>query len=515
MTSHLTPSGRHGRGYQAINEDTDPIPSGRASPLLEPSAEEKIYLTTQDFADTQIETSTEHDDLKPLWLSPPSTRLVKHPWRHIIPALVSSVVICLLIAGLLKWFQGVDMGEKNQMIFSTILAVLAILLASNLKSAGSDALDVIRWRFFATGKAQATGVLVASSISGRGYKNVIRTAWENRSRKPVGSLMMLIGLLVITVAVLSVCLVGFTYEFVKGSSNLAYKADMTSISYGSHNTEASSSTSMDVEYFSSHLYGDMSYALIDGMPNSAMWAGGAALAYNSDSTSGEQGWTYTFRDSNADGTAWMASGRSIQVKAKCLYYAIVEGQQGDSDSITYLNGTSRTVLYNIQKAAPGATVWANARSDVSPWSYCGTRCARVFAFQYLRADQASTDYGSLFDCDITVSGVAGGQSEDDISDDVAATFAGSIGWRGFISGTDKWQYSRYSRDLVWGEDMGTNATSAAYKAGKFAAGSVAMADVLNPRQDSSNQAATGASSSGIILAVYWLRVFGFLLTHER
>jgi hypothetical protein len=154
-----------------------------------------------------------------------------------------------------------------------------------------------------------------------------------------------------------------------------------------------------------------------------------------------------FRDSNLERSQWHTSGRSVRITAKCRHYAIVEGQLGNSDSITYLNGTIRTVLYNLQKFAPGATVWANARADVSPWSFCGNRCARLLVLQYSGPGKYEKNAeGDMFDCDVTVSGVEGGQPEDDIPDEVAAIFAGSIGLRGFISGNDKWQYARYSKE---------------------------------------------------------------------
>jgi hypothetical protein len=55
-----------------------------------------------------------------------------------------------------------------------------------------------------------------------------------------------------------------------------------------------------------------------------------------------------FRESNTDRTASSTSGRSVKVSAKCAHYDVVEGQSGDSDSITFVNGTQRKTLFNLQ-----------------------------------------------------------------------------------------------------------------------------------------------------------------------
>ena len=52
--------------------------------------------------------------------------------------------------------------------------------------------------------------------------------------------------------------------------------------------------------------------------------------------------------------------------------------------------------------------------------------------------------------------------------------------------------------------MGTNATAAAYKASRFAAGALAIADVFGPRKEEVGNIPSGPD--GIVLVVYWTRV---------
>jgi hypothetical protein len=84
-------------------------------------------------------------------------------------------------------------------------------------------------------------------------------------------------------------------------------------------------------------------------------------------------------------------------------------------------------------------------SSDDPAIDCGPRCARVVVIQYLDVNEANTNPGQFYDCQVTVSAVASASLPvHELTDDQARIVAGAIGLRGFVD-ADRWQYVRYPR----------------------------------------------------------------------
>lgn len=71
-------------------------------------------------------------------------------------------------------------------------------------------------------------------------------------------------------------------------------------------------------------------------------------------------WFYYMREVNPDtsythGLLTHKSERRVEVTGTCEYFPLVKGQDGKSNSVTYLNGTVEHTLRDISEYGPAAT----------------------------------------------------------------------------------------------------------------------------------------------------------------
>ncbi|KIM26825.1 hypothetical protein M408DRAFT_25093 [Serendipita vermifera MAFF 305830] len=425
--------------------------------------------------------------------------------RLLRPSLLRWIISLILSAAFvaLVWWYGrqTSLTRRRQGLFLIISSVILLLLAANVQAVFRVAGNQLRWKLMASERHSAYQLDALLSIGSIG--GVAKYAWRRKTLK--STLASLTWIQLYLGMVLSVCMTGFIYSFDQGGAGATVAGNVlvADLKHYYYSDSTSGTPSLETEYFAAHVYGESSYPYLDTPAGAAQWGGQPPLRE-------ESGWKYYFLQTSTDRTASAPSGRSVQIASTCVHYDIVEGQSGDTDSITYMNGTERKTLFNLQRAARGATVWSNTLSSDDPSIDCGPRCARVIVIQYLDVGEAATNPGQFFDCKITVSAVDGASlPEHALADDQARIVGGAIGLRGFIT-ADRWQYVRYPREIVWGQRFQGNVTRVEWLSSRFAAGSLAMLDLLNPKVESQGE----VPAHGTVLVVHWIPmiiVFGSLL----
>ncbi|PVF98745.1 hypothetical protein CPB86DRAFT_806652 [Serendipita vermifera] len=430
--------------------------------------------------------------------------------RLLRPSLTRWLVSLLLSTGfvfLLRYYArqpSLEQGSQARFLIASSVVLLA--LAANVQFAFMLAGNQLRWRLLAQERHSAYQMDALLSIGFVG--GAAKYALRRKSMKSTLASLVWIGFYL--GMCFTVCLTGFFYSFDQGTtgdtvSGTVLLADLKHFYYS---TSTSDNPSIDSEYLAAHVYGEASYPYLETSASAAQWGHQPPLV--DEWQQEEKGWRYFFRESNADRTAASTSSRSVKVSAKCAHYDIVEGQNGDLDTITYVNGTERKTLINLQRARPGATVWSNTLSTDDPSIYCGPRCASVVVIQYLDVNEPRTNPGQFFDCKITVSSVDSSTlPAHELKDGQAIIAAGAIGLRGFVD-ADRWQYVRYPRDIIWGQKFESNTTRVEWLSSRFAAGSLAMLDLLNPKVEAQGS----VPKSGTLLVPHWMFIivsFGSLL----
>lgn len=147
-------------------------------------------------------------------------------------------------------------------------------------------------------------------------------------------------------------------------------------------------------------------------------------------------WVYQYYEANTKLRANYYTNRTVNVTWLCSAYDVVDGGDGSTNDITYLDGDQRVPFF-VGQGGPAATTYITETQEV-----CGPRCARVWAFQ--SAISAMGILPTLYDCNITVSNVSNAyQPEHLIPDMQARLAAGSIGLEGFQRPNTTRQWVRY------------------------------------------------------------------------
>ena len=170
---------------------------------------------------------------------------------------------------------------------------------------------------------------------------------------------------------LSVALTGLTYSYdsfgaVSSQPGLANITDWSSFAQRDAVSRSFVSTP-EAERYSAHAYGLFSAILEsrdltvpgEGDPNEPE-AQPIEIASNGS-------FFYYFREwnpkpKNPHNNLAHKSDRAVQVYANCTYYPLVQGQDGGSDTVSYLNGTTNHTLRAI--AVPPALPFPPADADV-------------------------------------------------------------------------------------------------------------------------------------------------------
>jgi len=356
-----------------------------------------------------------------------------------------------------------------------------------------------------------------------------------------------------------VALTGLTYSYdsfgaASAQDGLANVTDWTAFSEHDQFSRELISTP-DSERYSAHSFGLFS-VILKNQPLTKPGEGDPNEPLDKPIEVGSDGsWNYYFREfnpkpKNPHNNLAHKSKRYVTISATCEYYALVNGQYGNSSTVAYQNGTVETTLSEIAVShtpsspwsfleiltpcrtmapqqrlfpPPPATcitliprrTWINPRSDLPrnvQWD-CGPRCARVAALQFL--DSNATGNGGFYDCNVHVSKVQGATSpEHEIPDSIAAIAAGSIGLEGYSIGPNLWEYVRYTPDSPWsnyGVNPLSDATYMARIASRFAIGAIAMKDIYGL---ATAQAQGQIAWVGVLLKVKWpalLLILGSIL----
>lgn len=152
-------------------------------------------------------------------------------------------------------------------------------------------------------------------------------------------------------------------------------------------------------------------------------------------------WAYLYFDSNPTTHATFYTSRTVNATWLCAGYDVVQGGDGSTVDIVYLDGGVRRPFF-VGETGPGATTYMTETEEV-----CGPRCARVWAFQteILQSEVKP----SLYDCNVTVSQVSDMYlPEHSIPDLQARIAAGSIGLEGFQHRNTTRQWVRYRDKYV-------------------------------------------------------------------
>ncbi|KAI5798404.1 hypothetical protein FPQ18DRAFT_254678 [Pyronema domesticum] len=410
--------------------------------------------------------------------------------------------------------------------FNTVSTGLYLTLGLNLAASLKGMAIIVRWKLLAR---KAHDLEEVDFLLGLGSLiKVFRYGIHIFRRRPLTSLACFAWIAFNAVGRVSVALTGLTYSYdsagaASSSPGIANVTDWTKWTEADAVSRDLNPTPQS-ESYSAHSYGLFSVLLKQQYltkpgeqdPNYPL---DKPIEYD-----GTGAWYYYMREynphpKNPHSAIPHKSKRSVKADSMCDYFPMIEGQKGDSSTITYLNGTRRVTLNGIANYAPMATTWINPRPDLAINSQynCGPRCAPLFALQFTARDSPTSLPGAFYACNVTISEVSGRLSPiHDIPDSIARLAAGAVALEGYSNHPNSWEFVRYTPDSPWsdwniGQDQNNVTDYVRRLASRFAIGALAMKDLQGGKPV---QAMGDVAWVGVLLKVKWnflLLILGVIL----
>lgn len=457
---------------------------------------------------------------KPLDSSEQSILARKHTYKHqlfhllekVMVRLFNSIVLSGAMIGTFKYFEKVKVLnnlEKN--VFNVMSTMIYLTMGLNLAGAFKGMATMLRWKLLAR---KSHNLIEVDLILG--IPSLIKVFKLGMNAlgfgKPMVFVACILWIVVNCVARMSVAFTGLTYAY-DSAGGTGTELGVVLISdkktFWPLGIIQETKVEAGAEFQTAHFFGEYSAMMADNRQGKVpkedqilQWDEQRKL------------WNYTFREYNPDYIHLVAeTNRTISVTANCVAYPIIKGQNGKLENITFFNSTANEVreIRDVVVRGPGATVWANPRSDVQPepdWVCAlGPRCAMIAGFQFIDEGIGETGNGTLFQCAVNVGTVRNSRIRDhEVNDRVAFIAAGAIGLDGFSDDPQNWLYQRYYRGTTFGTRVNGDKGEMAMLVSRFSAGVIATMDIDNPKI----RAVGMKPWSGVLFKVYWWMLFTIL-----
>jgi hypothetical protein len=398
---------------------------------------------------------------------------------------------CLALFGKLTW-----MTVHQVKAFNALIVLLSLFLGNNLTSSFKEMALILRWRILAARYRSLDEfdlIMHCESL-----RKVLKLCWVARTpgqawlwlNKTQWLCLVWVGVNILLQIL--VALLGLTYNL-DTSSIPALKFGQISIANFTILDDPWTKTDpgFSSQLGSANIYGSQAqyyvYELvkIGHDSNVASWGqpSSPTIYYNKDYTT----FSYVFEDSNPSNTdLTLLTHRNISVTASCVELEILEGGNGSSSIITYLDENRRRRTLNVARVGPGAMTYIGVLN-----STCGPRCSNIMALQSSNGDTIPSP--SFFSCQNTMTPVSGieryllGNATEaafQMPEPQARMLAGAIGWTGFnFTAGDTYQYVRYPTQSWWSPNFPANATRIALNIMEYSVGAVASFDYNGPRSN--------------------------------
>lgn len=419
----------------------------------------------------------------------------KHQYRHQLMHLLEKVVVRLFwsmllsgaMIGCFKYFENVKiLNDLEKNVFNVLSTMIYLTMGLNLAGAFKGMATMLRWKLL----ARKSHNLVEIDLI-LGIPSLVKVFKLGLNALGFGKPMVFIScILWITlncVARMSVAFTGLTYSYDSGNATgtelgvvlVSEKSRFWPLGIVEENPPAAGA-----EFQTAHFFGEYSAMMIDNTMDDVEFDH-QLLHWNKENKT----WTYAFREYNPEHRELVAvTNRTISASATCNAYPIIDGQNGLKSDVDIFNTTSgeTMVLQNVTVRGPGATVWANPRSDLNnepTWTcYLGRRCAMMAGFQFIDQEHGEKGNGTLFQCAVNVGRVVNARvPEHQVDDRVAFIAAGAIGLDGYSNDPQQWLYQRYFLGTTFGRRVNGDPEQMAFLISRFAIGVIATMDLDNPK----------------------------------
>lgn len=410
-----------------------------------------------------------------------------------------TVILCGLLAGCLAAFGKLDFMSVHQVkAFNAIIVLLSLFLGNNLTSSFKEMALILRWRILAANYRSLDEfdlIMHCESL-----RKVLKLCWV--ARTPGQALLWLnktqwLCLVWVGVNVMLqvlVALLGLTYNL-DTSTMPALKFGELSVANFTYIDDPWTKTDpgFSSQLGSANIYGSQAqyyvYELIDASykdeSGAAIWGrpSSPTIYYNKDYTT----FSYIFEDANPmNPDLTLLTRRNISVSATCVELEILEGGNGSSSIITYMDEDRQRRTVNVARVGPGAMTYVGVLN-----STCGPRCSNIMALQ--SSNGGSIPSPSFYSCQNNMTQIEGIEpyvfdnstvATFQIPEPQARMLAGAIGWTGFnFTAGDTYQYVRYPTQSWWSPDFPADTTRIAMNIMEYSIGAVASFDYNGPRSN--------------------------------
>ncbi|RVX71420.1 hypothetical protein B0A52_04992 [Exophiala mesophila] len=408
-----------------------------------------------------------------------------------------TVLLCGLLAACLGTFGRLLFMTVPQIkAFNALIVLLSMFLGNNLTSSFREMAMLLRWRILSTtyrGLNEFDLIMHCESL-----RKVVRLAYVARTKGQAWfwlnktQMLCLTWIAVNVVLQVLVALLGLTYNLDTSSYPARKFGEISIANYTIiRDVWASETPSLSAQFGSANSYGiqGQDYLYVDipppGQGNIPSYGkpGTPTIYANKDYTT----LTYVFQDLNIQRPdISLLSHRNVSVNASCVSLPILQGGNGSSSIITYLDKDDQRQTLDVVRAGPGATTYVGVLNAT-----CGPRCAEIWALQSSNGDTIPEP--SFFKCQNTMTPMLGiqeyliGNATEElyqIPELQARIFAGSIGWTGFnYTPGDSYQYVRYVTDSWWSPNSPSDADRVSKNIMEYSIGAVAAFDYNGPRSN--------------------------------
>lgn len=405
--------------------------------------------------------------------------------------LCALLAVCLAVFGRLAW-----MSVHQVKAFNALIVLLSLFLGNNLTSSFKEMALIIRWRILATNYRSLDEfdlIMHCESL-----RKVLKLCWVARERGRAlfwlnkTQILCLVWVGVNIMLQVLVALLGLTYNL-DTSTVPARRLGLISIANFTiiDDPWTTSDPGFDSQLGSSNIYGSQSqyYAYQPAEPeisgDAAVWGrpSSPTIYYNKNYTT----FSYVFEDSNpSNPDLTLLSYRNMSATATCVELEILQGGNGSSSIVTYIDENHIQRTLNVARVGPGAMTYVGVLN-----STCGPRCTNILALQ--SANGGTIPKPAFFSCQNTMTAISGierylmGNATEaafQIPELQTRMLAGAIGWTGFnFTMGDTYQYARYPTQSWWSPNFPANVTRIAMNIMEYSIGAVASFDYNGPRSN--------------------------------
>ncbi|KAJ9603957.1 hypothetical protein H2200_011479 [Cladophialophora chaetospira] len=425
---------------------------------------------------------------------------------------ITTTLCGLLAACLVVFGKIISMTVTQVKAFNALIVLLSILLGNNLTSSLREYALMLRWKMLASRyrSLQEFDLLMRCES----LRKVMRLFWVTRTpgvawfwlnrTQCLCALWLGVNILLQVL----VALLGLTYNL-NTSDVPTRKFGMISIAnlrvirdvWGAENP------SFDAQLGSANLFGiqGQDYLFVNTTPPGQ----GNTPAYGTPGTAtiySNSNWTnmsYIFIDQSLHNSQLtFVTHRNITATATCNEMRVLDGGNGTSTFVTYLDENGEPTTLDVVRVGSGAMTYVGVLN-----STCGPRCTEIMALQSADGDAIPTP--SFFKCNSTLSTVSAidqylyhGQTADafQMPDQQAKIIAGAIGWSGFnYTPGDLYQYTRYNTESWWSPDNPADVGMISRRIMEFGIEAVAAIDYNGPRRNVTGYYPTTAQ----VVSVQW------------